>query len=360
MVVPYPFIPPTNGGQRVCYNFCHALSKKFYTICVSCDRNNHESRFDVMSILKRSLLKYFDPSSIISLIKVFHRRKINTCVVNHPFFFPAAYIACKVTGRKLITYSHNLEYRRLIGRKRHLRPCLFGLEFLAYRFSDIAFFISRPELSDAVRLFHLDKNRCFFVPHVVHKHPSLLQARNDSNSYFKIIFFGDFSYPPNLDGLKALITNIVPLLADRLNFDYRLIIFGKNIPDSISATFDLEHLPIRFLGFVENPNYHIETADVMINPICAGAGVQTKIIEAISLGTTVLSAQGGSRGVEVSACGEKLITVSDDDWNQYVDKLITINRNDLHLSTTPTTFFDVYSEKNVMNTVTSALETLAG
>jgi glycosyltransferase involved in cell wall biosynthesis len=358
VVVPYNFNPPTSGGQRVCYNLCTALASRIGTICVSCNQTQQQSRVNITEVLRKSILKYFDPFSIVNLIRVIKCHQTEICIVNHPFFFIPAFIACRITRRKLITYAHNLEYRRRDGLKRYFKPLLFAQEWLAYRFSDCVFFISNAELKDALDLFGLDRNNCYFVPHIVHQRTPGSPIKSNLRDTFNVTFFGDFAYGPNREGLEALLKNIVPLLESRIDFPCRISIFGNNLPTSVGYPTRSKYLEIEFLGLIEDHKKNIESADVMINPVRAGAGVQTKIIEALSLGTTVVSAQSGARGIIETACGDKLVTVEDCNWLTYVDKLVQIKNSHLYLSPTPNSFFSVYSEDNVMNTVTLAFDTL--
>ena len=81
-------------------------------------------------------------------------------------------------------------------------------------------------------------------------------------------------------------------------------------------------------------------ADLVLNPILTGGGVKTKIIEAIALGTSVVSFRTGSLGMNVEACGEKLILVDDNDVNTFAGKMLHLTQMDY--SPTPESFYREY------------------
>jgi hypothetical protein len=320
--------------------------------------SNNISGIHAIKLFRKSVLKYFDPYIVFRLAKLLRENNVQICVVNHPFFSLSALIACKLLRCRLVTYAHNLEHRRQDGVIPYARPIFFLLEFLAYRLSDGVFFLSKTELTDAIKLFKLNHKRCFFVPHIAcsQKTPETLHINSSRN--FKIVFFGDFSYQPNKVGLYDLFTNIIPLLAKQSDFQCLLTIFGGSLPNTLPKLPSVDFLTINFLGFLDSPEDQIQSADVMINPVCLGAGVQTKIITALSLGTTVISAHGGTRGIDMQACGDKLLTVPDKDWGSYVAKLIEVRNRNSHLSPTPKSFYSIYSEKNVVSGIMSAFDAL--
>ncbi len=96
----------------------------------------------------------------------------------------------------------------------------------------------------------------------------------------------------------------------------------------------------------------------MVSPVCEGAGSSLKIIESLSVGTTVISARSGAEGIYVEHCGSKLMLVDDRSWGQYVSTINIVRNKDLHLDPTPDEFYKTYSEKRVMETVLTAINTI--
>ena len=357
IVVPGRFIPPANGGQRVCYDLCLALAKKTRVVCFSAHSKESLCDFRLVRLFSSSIFRYFNPVLTLKLARELKHNNAYCCIVNQPFFVFSAFLACKLARCQLITYAHNLEFERSDGLRKYLKPLIFLLEFVAFNLSQRIFFISNTELVEARKRFYLAGTRCVFVPHMVRDtvRDAPLQSLRDRP--FTLIFFGNFSYPPNRCGLDSLFQNIVPLLAQFVAFPCRLMIFGGHIPEFIKSKQISVNLSVDILGYVDNPIRVIEEADIMLTPVSDGAGVQTKIIEAISLGTTVLSAKSGARGIDPVVVGEKLQCVEDNDWHAFVQLIFDIKSNGLHTLATPDSFFNTYSEQAVMTKVLSAIKT---
>lgn len=157
---------------------------------------------------------------------------------------------------------------------------------------------------------------------------------------FLIIFFGAYTYSPNLKAFELILKKISSLLKKQADFPYRFLICGSGLPEIYINNPLLNDRFISYLGFVENIEEYIQAADVMLNPINTGGGVKTKAIDSIALGKTVISSQSGARGINRSVCGEKLTIVEDYDYQAYVDELIRVKKEGT--LPTPSGFYDFY------------------
>jgi len=356
VIVPGTFIPPTNGGQRVCYDFCIALSKKTNLLCFSPQRERSLHGLELFPLYSGSCLRYFDITLVVRLARQLKQHKATFCIVNQPFLVGLAYLACKLAQCRVITYAHNLEFKRSDGVRRYLKPFIFLLETAAFHLSHRVFFISYLELSEAKRYFRLAADRCVLVPHIAH-HASRFSSKKVTDSEpFSIIFFGNFAYPPNLRALDDLINHVVPALIRTLTFPCRLVVFGSSVPIHLRSLSIDNNLSIEILGYIDNPTETIARADVMLNPVCHGAGVQTKIIEALSLGTTVLSATSGARGINLEIVKDKLLLVEDRDWDGFANAICNIYKTANNTTKTPASFYDEYSEESMLKRVMPVLQ----
>jgi len=355
LIMPGHFIPPTDGGQRVCYDLCLALAKKTQVVCFSAHRGKLLPNVEFVQLFSRLRFTYTNIRLVWRLAHQLRQHKLQFCIVNQPYFFYIAFLASRVSGCKLITYAHNLEFRRNDGSRRYLRPLIFLLELGAFHLSYKVFFISQQELDDGQRLFRLPEGKCVLVPHIARKTDIDSQSKEQEIHLFTIIFFGNFSYPPNLQALNGMLDHFVPILAQLLNFQCRLLIFGKSIPANLSNQQVGKNLSVELLGYLDNPLDYIVRADVMINPVCQGAGVQTKIIEALAAGTTVVSARSGARGIDEKLAPEKLLLVEDDDWIDFAEQICHLRANGSTRLATPDAFFYEYSEYKILDRIAAAL-----
>jgi polysaccharide biosynthesis protein PslH len=111
-----------------------------------------------------------------------------------------------------------------------------------------------------------------------------------------IICSGNMYHPPNVDGLLYFLNEVFPLILSSCP-SAMLWVVGSNPDNRIyeSATRFGENVLIT--GKVKNITEYIERATVSICPIKLKIGVQTKILEAISLGTPVVTTSAGNSGI---------------------------------------------------------------
>ena len=354
-IVPGSFIPPTNGGERVSYDLCIALTRVAHVTCFSADPKVSIPETRQIQAFGSSKWKYLNVKLIKLFLESFRRHKIDFCVVNQPFFFFIPYLSGLLSGCKIITYAHNLEFRRADQMRVYFRPFIFLIELIVFHLSHRVFFISSIELTDAQRLFRLRQDKCVFVPHIAQSPPGTKLAKRDRPEDFSLVFFGDFSYPPNFSALNNLLKFVVPILSQTLTFRCSLVIFGKNLPSHLENQSLGSNLSIKFLGFIQEASDILRSADALINLVDEGGGVQTKIIETLAVGTSVISSRSGVRGIDDETVKDKLYLVDDRDWEGFASCVCDLHKSGKADLETPEQFFNTYSEDSILDRITHTL-----
>jgi hypothetical protein len=313
-----------------------------------------EVNFKLVNLFPPSLRKYFDPRVAYPLYKYLKRHNITTCIVNHPFQGLLAYVACRLAGVHFVVYSHNIEYLRFRSfGKWWWSHAIYYLEKLVYRLSKLVFFISENEKEIAIENFRLLRDRCHFLPHLIPTRSA--PQRLPPSGLFTIIFFSDYTYGPNRVALDNILFKIKPLLDKRKGFSYSLIICGRGLSRSYVDQYIKNDDNLKYLGFIQDLNSLLIKADVFLNPVLAGGGVQTKSIQALAAGATVISSESGARGIKHNACGSKLVTVPNLEWQKYADQIFLLYQTEGHLVETPQSFYDVYFSENVISRITRVI-----
>jgi polysaccharide biosynthesis protein PslH len=143
---------------------------------------------------------------------------------------------------------------------------------------------------------------------------------SDSNS-LRVGFIGALNWQPNLDGLKWFLAGVWPRVSEAIP-EVTLHIAGRGA--SISVQEWLKGKNVFFEGEVDDARRYTDSMTVMIVPLFAGSGLRIKIIEAMSLGKTVVATPVAAGGLPVEDKRELLIG---NDVKSFSDALISALRD---------------------------------
>lgn len=124
-----------------------------------------------------------------------------------------------------------------------------------------------------------------------------------------IIFSGSMFHPSNVDAAIYFITQIFPHITTR-HPTIRLMVVGANPDPRISAAAVSYGSKIEITGKVPVISSYIKRALVSVCPIRVEIGVQTKALEAMALGTPVVTTTAGNSGIN-GVSGEHLCVADD-------------------------------------------------
>lgn len=159
--------------------------------------------------------------------------------------------------------------------------------------------VARVLLLSKTDILDMSKNVAYknlaYAPYGVDQRNSLeILAYQDRERV--IVFSGSMYHPPNIDGALFLLSDIFPLILQMCPSAV-LWIVGAD-PDSriyeAAKTFGKQ---VVITGKVDDMSMYIKRATVSICPVRLKIGVQTKILEALSWGTPVVTTIAGNSGV---------------------------------------------------------------
>jgi polysaccharide biosynthesis protein PslH len=138
-----------------------------------------------------------------------------------------------------------------------------------------------PELGDRVRVnpFGLE------FPEALPSAPS---------SSRELVFVGNFTHPPNVDGALWLGSEIMPKLRAH-GAGARLTVIGPGPPAAVTA---MARDDIRVTGQVQDLRPFLEQAAVVLAPLRIGGGMRMKVLESLALGKAVVTTTRGAEGLE--------------------------------------------------------------
>lgn len=367
IVIPYTFLPPKNGGHQAGYGLCEALGRKVPTVCISnFDNEAGDYTFQLERAFGEGMTKYFSPAAAWRCYRILKKSRAKYCIAQQPFIVPLLLPLLAILGVQLFVYAHNIEYRRFRSMGKWWWRIVWLVEYVVYRLAAQVLFISSEERMAAIAEFGLDAKRCTDVPYGVdRKKPpttaerttarqELAEKHGFSASEHWVLFFGPQNYQPNLEAVLFIAQKLAPLLQEQLQMPYRILICGGALPAEYEKLEAYRQYKLNYLGFVEDIERYVLAADVVLNPIVKGAGVKTKVLEAIALDRTVISSKSGAFGIHAAVCGDKLRIVADDDEVALAKAII--ENSEQQDAVTPAAFYNYYYRDAVVKALLPKLQ----
>lgn len=112
----------------------------------------------------------------------------------------------------------------------------------------------------------------------------------------RIVFTGNLTYHPNIDGIFYFANEIFPLIKKEVPAA-KFYIVGQSPPTKIRA---LANENVIVTGFVEDIKQYYLSSAVAVSPIRFGAGTLNKILEPLALGVPVVATSMGIEGLDLA------------------------------------------------------------
>lgn len=206
---------------------------------------------------------------------------------NHPYkivdFTDAIslnYERSKTFSKGIVSFINRIESKRV-----------FRYELDTIVRADAAIFISESDSTYLTTPFNADKIR--IVPNGVDLQTFTFDsAQHDPN---KIVFMGNMRTFPNADAAVFLGQHIFPLL-QRRHPNLKLYVVGQEPTRAVRRLHDGKTIFVT--GYVDSVSEHLQSAAAMVAPMRVGAGMKNKILEAMALGTPVVTTKIGAEGLD--------------------------------------------------------------
>lgn len=351
LFVTYDFPYPTNsGGKNRAYNLLkHTAGKsEIYLFSFVRDDYNPEHNEEILNlgvkeikVFRRKKLKalsnipktifnnssifktlYFDKEVELTLTEIIKRKKID--VIHFESSYTGYYIGqgLKKLGVKQVLGTENIEFilyqdYAKFSKKFYLKPFinfqagkLKGEELSMVKMSDHTTTITK---SEADILEELTGKACSIVANGID--PKEYAYRFDKKIKNNILFVGNFSYFPNVDGIEFFLNEVFPHLKEQI----KLTVIGKNsnkvLPDNDTRILKKE--------FVEDIIAEYRASDVMVFPIRIGGGTNFKVLEAMALGIPIVAHPARLSGLNAIENIHFLPATTGVEYAEKIEKLYT-------------------------------------
>jgi glycosyltransferase involved in cell wall biosynthesis len=348
-IVSYPFLPARVGGQKGIALFNKYFSKYHRLICVTTKKNDPSAAegYQVLNLLSNSRLRYLNVFYFFLFRRLIREKNASHVLLEHPYYGWLGFLLKRFCGVKIIVHSHNLEGLRWKTLGKWWWWFLWIYEKYTHRMADFNFFIHDESKQYAIDHFRLDPAKCLTMTYGIewNKLPDKDEIRLDKGRLREqfhlgdktaiFLFNGAFNYGPNRDALMKIIEIINPLLVKKADFDYRIIICGRDIPVSSNKK---DHERIIIAGYVDDIGLFCMGSDVFLNPITEGGGIKTKLVEALAYNLNAVSTASGATGIPTEICnGKLLLCKKEEDWDEFVQLICEATKLK---SDTPKAYFD--------------------
>jgi GT2 family glycosyltransferase/glycosyltransferase involved in cell wall biosynthesis len=132
-----------------------------------------------------------------------------------------------------------------------------------------------------------------------------------------LVFIGSYNHPPNIDAVKWLCLEIMPLVwASRPDITVNLL--GSNLKDEVK---ELASDKVIVTGYVPEVEPYFQKSRIFVAPLRFGAGMKGKIGQSLSLGLPTITTKIGAEGMGLIDHQDVLIADTDEEFAQAVIEL---------------------------------------
>ncbi len=362
VIAPYKFLPWFSGGQKFIGLFLQHLAEEteLTVISVPSNENGLAKNYKILPWLKEGFSRYYDQSLIGKISELVKKEGFDAVIWEHPYYWWLASRVRKITEVPTYIHTHNIEYQRFRSMGKWWWPLLQYYEKKAFREADGVFFITPADKAFAINKWKTDVEKCIDLPYGIETlrppedrmacREKIAGLHSFSPSLRIFSFNGLLSYKPNVDAVRHIVEYIDPLF-ESSGIYYRILICGKDLPSEMVDAISKKN-NIIYAGFTDRIDEYGKASDVLLNPVMAGGGIKTKMVEAIGLGTTVVSTKSGAIGMDSEICGNKLKVVTDNDWKAFYDAAIKAANNS---DSTPQAYYEYYNWKYIVRRIAEKL-----
>jgi polysaccharide biosynthesis protein PslH len=217
---------------------------------------------------------------------------------NVPIIYDSHAVVSDAVGITLTTLEHRSRVFRMPILRSIVRLTLQGyisfIERLACRRATHIKAISEPDRSRFIAKYGISKDKIttispFIDSSKIGKAPSESQ-RLPGASTIKVIFHGGYNHRPNRDAYELILNYIAPEVVKH-NGNIQFLLAGAGMPV-------FERGNVKSLGFVEDIQTLVASADIAIVPLMEGEGAKIKIFDYMAAGLPIISTKKGIQAIE--------------------------------------------------------------
>ena len=219
----------------------------------------------------------------------------------------------------IVYHAHNVEYEIRLKKNNILISFISKIfEKYVYKKSNVATSVSKYDQKIIKNLYGL--NSYVFINGVSADRLRIKKIRSNIPKQF-YLYTGSYLYNPNKIALDELINYIYPKLIKKYPNLY-LIVTGKGLPNNLIKNKKIIHF--KFLK-KEHLNYLIKKANFLLLPLEKAPGTKLKVIEALLIGSQIITTKHGIRGIQINNSKQPYIYKNYHQLFNYISNLMNKN-----------------------------------
>ncbi|KXK42490.1 MAG: group 1 glycosyl transferase [Bacteroidetes bacterium OLB11] len=274
--------------------------KRFETVFVKTNVNPLSAFFNLFTDKSYNVERFVNKQVEQKFIELLQSENYDIIQFESIYTSPYLKTARKYSKAKCVCRVHNIEHviwQRLsenetsIFKKGYLKLLttrLRNYELDILKQFDLLLPISKRENEIFIQQ---NINHCHYLPFGVKKSDvNFPNIQTEMNSCYHI---GSMDWMPNIEGVQWFLDEVWPEIYKQFP-QITFYLAGKNMPLSLVSK-ESEH--VKIIGEVEDfVSFSLEK-NIMIVPLLSGAGVRIKVLEAMSIGKTILTTSIGAEGI---------------------------------------------------------------
>jgi len=368
VLVSYKVFPAEMGGQKCVAAFYRHLASKTKVILVVAKENDvpENEPFQVLPFLYNHWWGILNLRYLYKLVQLIKEQGIDLVMVEHSYLGWLGLLLRWFTQKPVVIRSHNIEALRFRDLQRSWWRLYEWYEQRVHRKANHNFFITEEDKTWATRHWQLTDNTCTVISYGTDiMQPISFDERKKSREQLitlhglqpstkLFLFNGTLDYLPNIDALRIIITELVPILQS-VQLNFRIFICGKGLSEQWEGVLR-SYSELIYEGFVKDIDLYFNGADGFINPVTLGGGIKIKLVEALAHNQAAISTRSGAHGIPGETSGDRLLRVEDYDWQAFAKSM---TRLDIHqYSNTPAAFYAHFNWEAIVQKALLSLQTL--
>lgn len=273
--------------------------RHFRTVYVKTNVNPLSAFFNLFTDKSYNVARFINKDFEKELVTLLEQDDFDVIQFESIYTAPYLRVARKHSDARCFCRVHNIEYliwQRLSEHERSFLKQKY-LELLTNRLKNYELDILQKfdlllpiSTKENEYLKELKLNRSYYLPFGVTQKHDLPVVQMEEKSCYHI---GSMDWAPNVEGVQWFLENVWTEIHDNLP-GVALYLAGKNMPPSFLSK---ENENLHIVGEVDDVIRFSLEKNIMLVPLLSGAGIRIKILEAMSLGKTIVTTTVGVDGI---------------------------------------------------------------